>query len=116
MWILFGEVSSSFWCLGWAALFYCGTPWPFHIIISAAQTYKLISTDEKSVVNKHCNEIVTKFAIIITETLERHLMFYWLPRFHKRPYKACFIANSSSCTTTSLPKAVVTPNRAIQKS
>ena len=21
------------WCLGWAALFYCGTPWAFHIII-----------------------------------------------------------------------------------
>ena len=26
MWFLFGEVSSSSGCLGWAALFYCGTP------------------------------------------------------------------------------------------
>ena len=28
MWFLFGEVSSSSssWCLGWATLFYCGTP------------------------------------------------------------------------------------------
>ena len=25
---------------------------------------------------------------------------YWLPKLHKRPYKARFIANSSSCTTT----------------
>ena len=33
MWFLFGEVSSSSGCLGWATLFYCGTPWAFHIII-----------------------------------------------------------------------------------
>ena len=26
MWFLFGEVSSSSGCLGWATLFYCGTP------------------------------------------------------------------------------------------
>ena len=32
MWFLFGEVSSSSWCLGWAALFNCGTPCAFHII------------------------------------------------------------------------------------
>ena len=30
---LFGEVSSSSWCLGWAALFYRGSPRDFHIII-----------------------------------------------------------------------------------
>ena len=29
---------------------------------------------------------------------------YWLPKLHKRPYKAGFIANSSSCTTTELSK------------
>ena len=29
---------------------------------------------------------------------------YWLPKLHKRPYKARFIANSSSCTTTVLSK------------
>ena len=29
---------------------------------------------------------------------------YWLPKLHKRPYKARFIANSSSCTTTELSK------------
>ena len=33
MWFLFEEVSSSSWCLEWAALFYCGTPWTFDIII-----------------------------------------------------------------------------------
>ena len=29
-------------------------------------------------------------------------MLYMLPKFHKRPYKSRFIANSSSCTTTEL--------------
>ena len=29
---------------------------------------------------------------------------YWLPKLHKTPYKARFIANSSSCTTTELSK------------
>ena len=29
---------------------------------------------------------------------------YWLPKLHKRPYKARFIANSSSCTKTELSK------------
>ena len=29
---------------------------------------------------------------------------YWLPMLHKRPYKARFIANSSSCTTTEFSK------------
>ena len=29
---------------------------------------------------------------------------YWLLKLHKRPYKARFIANSSSCTTTELSK------------
>ena len=29
---------------------------------------------------------------------------YWIPKLHKNPYKARFIANSSSCTTTNLSK------------
>ena len=72
--------------------------------LRTAKTYELISTDEKSVANKHCNDIVTKFAVGITESQERLPTFYWLPKLHKRSYKARFIANSSSCTTTSLSK------------
>ena len=66
----------------------------------------MISTDEKSVVNKHCSDIETKFAVGITERQEKLPTFYWLPKLHKRPYKARFIANSSSCTTTSLSKVL----------
>ena len=29
---------------------------------------------------------------------------YWIPKLHKSPYKARFIANSSACTTTNLSK------------
>ena len=66
----------------------------------------MISTDEKSVVNKHCSDIVTKFEVGITESQEKLPTFYWLPKLHKQPYKARFIANSSSCTTTSLSKVL----------
>ena len=65
-----------------------------------------LSTDEKSVVNKHCSDIETKFAVGITESQEKLPTFYWLPKLHKRPYKARFIANSSSCTTTCLSKVL----------
>ena len=40
--------------------------------------------------------------------------FYWLPKLHKRPYKARFIANSSSCTTTSLSKVLTSCLTAIK--
>ena len=38
--------------------------------------------------------------ILALERQDRLPTMYWLPKLHKRPYKARFIANSSSCTTT----------------
>ena len=38
------------------------------------------------------------------------IWIYWLPKRHKRPYKARFIANSSSCTTTELSKLLKLPD------
>ena len=38
----------------------------------------------------------------IKEKQDRLPTLYWLPKLHKRHYKARFIANSSSCTTTYL--------------
>ena len=73
----------------------------------------MISIDEKSVVNKHCNDIATKVAIGITESLEKLPTFYWLPKLHK-PYKARFVANSSSCTTTGLSKVLTSCLTAIK--
>ena len=75
----------------------------------------MISTDEISVANKHCNDIVITFAVSITESQERLPTFYWLPKLHIRPHKARFIANSSSCTTTSLSKVLTSCLTAIKK-
>ena len=83
---------------------------PLKSELSTAKTYELISTDKKSVANKHCNEIVTKCAVSITESQERLPTFYWLPKLHKRPYKARFIANS----TTSLSKVLTSCLTAIK--
>ena len=45
------------------------------------------------------------FAVSVNEVQERLPSFYWLPKLHKKKtYKARFIANSSSCTTTKLSK------------
>ena len=82
--------------------------------LSTAKTYELISTDEKSVVNKHYSDIETKFAVGITESQKKLPTFYWLPKLHKRPYKTCFVANSSSCATTSLSKVLTSCLTAIK--
>ena len=39
---------------------------------------------------------------------------YWLPKLHKRPYKARLIANSSSCTTTEISKLLTSCLTAIK--
>lgn len=39
---------------------------------------------------------------------------YWIPKLHKNPYKARFIANSSSCTTTKLSKLLTSCLTAIK--
>ena len=39
---------------------------------------------------------------------------YWLPKLHKRPYKARFITNSSSYTTTELSKLLTSCLTAIK--
>ena len=78
----------------------------FTLVLEACitKTYKRISTDERSLINTHSIDITAKFAVSIKEKLDRLPMLYWLPKLHKRPYKARFIANSSSCTTTVLSK------------
>ena len=72
--------------------------------LDGSNAYEESSIDEKSVVYSHSNEIPNKFAVDVKERQDRLLTMYWLPKLHKRPYKARFIANSSSCTTTELSK------------
>ena len=54
--------------------------------------------------NGHCNHLALKFSVCVKERQGRLPTMYWLLKLHKRPYKARFIANSSSCTTTELSK------------
>ena len=73
---------------------------------NGTKTYKETSIDEKSVVYSHSNEIPNKFAVDVKARQDRLPTLYWLPKLHKRPYKARFIANSSFCTTTDLSKSL----------
>ena len=52
--------------------------------------------------NGHCNHLALTFSVCVKELQDRLPTMYWLPKLHKRPYKARFIANS--CTATELPK------------
>ena len=52
-------------------------------------------TDEMSVVNAHLNDLPVKFSVCVNEGQDKLPTMYWLPKLHKRPYKARFIANSS---------------------
>ena len=57
--------------------------------------------------NGHCNHLALKFSVCVKERQDRLPTMYWLPKLHKKTYKARFIANSSSCTTTELSKLLI---------
>ena len=59
-------------------------------------------------------DMTAKFAVNIKEKQDRLTTLYWLPKLHERPYKARFIANSSSCTTTNLSKLLTSCLTAIK--
>ena len=83
--------------------------------IGSTKTYERISTDERSIVNTHSIDITAKFAVSIKEKRDRLPTLYSLPKLHKRPYKARFIANSSSCTTIVLSKLPTSCLTAVKK-
>ena len=70
--------------------------------INGTKAYKDTSTDEKTVVHSHSNDMPSTFAVNVKEHQDKLPTMYWLPNLHKGPYKARFITNSSSCTTTEL--------------
>ena len=65
-------------------------------------------------VNNHSNKLPYSFALNVKERQDKLPTMYWLPKLHKRPYKARFIANSSSCTTTELSKLLTSCLTAIK--
>ena len=55
------------------------------------------------------------FGVKAKENQDKVPTLYWLPKLHKKPYKARFIANSSSCTTTELSKLLTSCLTAVKK-
>ena len=66
--------------------------------------YQATDSDEMSAANAHINELPDKFSVCVNEGQDKLPTMYRLPKLHKRPYKARFIANSTSCPTTELSK------------
>ena len=66
-------------------------------------------------VNEHTYYSVTEFAENVKEGQGELPALYCSPNLHKRPYKARFIANSSSCTTTELSELLTSCLTAIRK-
>ena len=62
--------------------------------LDGARAYKETDSDEIS--SSHLNELPVKFSVCVNEGQDKLPTMYWLPKLHKRPYKARFIANSSS--------------------
>ena len=79
--------------------------------LDGTRAYKEKDSDEISVVNAHLNEIPVKFSVCVSEGQDKLPTMYWLPKLHKKPFKARFIANSSSCTITELSKLL--PSRGL---
>ena len=64
MWVLFGEVSSFSGCLGWATLFYYGTPWAFHIIIYYSFKGNVCFNYTISISFYHCEALFSNLALM----------------------------------------------------
>ena len=82
--------------------------------LDGTRAYLMKDTDEKSVVNAHLNDLPVKFSVCVNEGQDKLPTMYWLPKLHKRPYQARFIANSSCCTTTELSKLLTSCLTAIK--
>ena len=58
------------------------------------------------IVDGHGCHTALHFGVKAKENQDKVPTLYWLPKLHKKPYKARFIANSSFCTKTELSKVL----------
>ena len=78
--------------------------------------YKLQpSLSERVIVDGHGCHTALHFGVKAKENQDKVPTLYWLPKLHKKPYKARFISNSSSCTTTELSKLLTSCLTAVKK-
>ena len=55
--------------------------------LNGTKAYKETSTDEKTVVNSHSNDLPYKFVANVKKRQVKLPTMYWLPELHKRLYK-----------------------------
>ena len=68
--------------------------------LNGTKAYKETSTDEKTVVNTHSNDLPYKFAVYIKEHQDKLTTMYWLPKLHKRkldPLPTLALAIQQNC-------------------
>ena len=69
--------------------------------LSSTSAYTAVNLTEKDIINRHVSDL-GQYRAVVTEKQSKLPSMYWLPKLHKSPYKARFIANSSTCTTTNI--------------
>ena len=73
------------------------------LVDTSAYTLKP-SLSKRVIVDGHGCHTALHFGVKAKENQDKVPTLYWLPKLDKKPYKARFIANSSSCMTTELSK------------
>ena len=63
--------------------------------LDGTRAYLETDSNEMSVVNAHLNDLPVKFSVCVNECQDKLPTMYWLPKIHRRPYKARFIAIKS---------------------
>ena len=67
------------------------------------------------IVDEHGCHTALHFGVKAKENPDKVPTLYWLPKLHKKTYKARFTANSSSYTTTELSKLITSCLTAVKK-
>ena len=67
------------------------------------------------IVDGHGCHTALHFCVKAKENQDKVPMLYWSPKLNKKPYKARFTANSSSCTTTELSKLLTSCLTAVKR-
>ena len=69
-------------------------------------TYVTQDRTVDDIIQTHATTLEDVFDIKLQQKEKSLPQIYWIPKLHKTPYKARFIAGSSSCTTTRLSKLI----------
>ena len=73
---------------------------------SSSSTYENQDVTADEIIRTHTTILENVFHVTLQQK-DKHLpQLYWIPKLHKTPYKARFIAGSSSCTTTKISKLI----------